>query len=109
MSDLIYNFETEEELKNMKEKVMKIKVILLDKMGKSPLTNPKYLKGRERQKFLENVKQYLETKKDDEINEEFNEIFLDKLFDSTNDVSTYPVYSLLEKEEEKESEKVEQN
>ena len=38
-----YTFDTIEELNKMKERVMKIKLIILDKMGKHPLENPSLL------------------------------------------------------------------
>lgn len=99
MSDMIYTVSDEEELTKMKERTTKIKLILLDKMGKHPLTNPKYLKEREKVKLLLSMKDYLDTKSDDEIDAEFNEICLDKLFDCNTDITSYPIYDLSEKNE----------
>ena len=99
MSGMVYTLENEEELSKMKERTTKIKVILLDKMGKHPLTNPRYLKDREKRDLLLKMKDYLDNKTDLEIDAEFNEICMDKLFENGTDISSYPIYDLSKKEE----------
>ena len=39
------------------------------------------------------MKAYIDNKSDSEIEKEFNEVCLDKLFDCDTDVSVYPVYN----------------
>jgi hypothetical protein len=106
MSGMTYMFNSEEELAKMKERTTKVKVILLEKMGKHPLSNPKYLKQREKTQLLLKMKDYLDTKTDQEIDAEFNEICLDKLFDCDTDITSYPIYDLSKKEELEEIEDV---
>jgi hypothetical protein len=89
-----YTFDTIEELNKMKERVMKIKLIILDKMGKHPLENPSYFKQTVKNKILKGIEEYLDAKTDEEITQEFNEVCLEKLFDGECDVSNYPVYDL---------------
>lgn len=89
-----YTFDTFEELNQMKEKIMKVKVIILDKMGKHPLENPTYFKHSVKSKLIKEIEEYLESKTDEEITQEFNDICNEKLFDGECDVSNYPVYDL---------------
>lgn len=99
MSGTTYELKDEEELAKMKERTTKVKVILLEKMGKHPLTNPRYLKDREKAKLLLEMKDYLDNKTDQEIDAEFNEVCLDKLFDCDTDITSYPIYDLSKTEE----------
>ena len=92
-TDFTYTLNDEEELALMKTRAMRCKVICLDKMGKHPLTNPKYLKAREKNLLIKAMKAYIDNKSDSEIEKEFNEVCLDKLFDCDTDVSAYPVYN----------------
>jgi len=83
--------KSEEEMSLMKEKVMKCKLVALRKMGKSPLFNPRYMKERDKQKLLTQIKLCLE-KPFSEIDELFNEVVLEELLSEDKDVSAYPVY-----------------
>lgn len=99
MSGMVYTLENEEELSKMKERTTKVKVILLDKMGKHPLTNPRYLKDREKRDLLLKMKDYLDYKTDLEIDAEFNEVCMDKLFENGTDITSYPIYDLRKEED----------
>ena len=94
MSQLTYFLNNEDELIKMKEKTTKVKIIALNKLGKSPLMNPKYLKNKERTKLIYDIKYYLDSKTDVEIDLEFNEICIDEIFDNKCDINSYPIYDL---------------
>jgi hypothetical protein len=106
MSGMTYEANDEEELAKMKERTTKVKVILLEKMGKHPLTNPRYLKDRDKAKLLLQMKDYIDNKTDQEIDAEFNEVCLEKLFDCDTDITSYPIYDLNKIEETEETEVV---
>lgn len=85
---------TEEELnlKQLKEKAQKCKLIALDKMGYHPInTNGSNLHRNKKKELLEMMKVLFE-KSDEEINKEFNDIVCEVVFDASNDYSEYPVY-----------------
>jgi len=89
-----YNIANEEELTLMKERVMKIKMICLDKMGKGPLQNPKYFRKSELATLLKMIKEMLDTNTDEQTQLLFNEIVLDKVLNEQSDYSTYPIYDM---------------
>ena len=85
--------ETEDELKEMKDKVMKCKVIALDAIGKHPLYNPRNMGDREKRKLTEAI-EVLFVKDIKEIDVLFNEVACERLFAQGVDPSTYPVYEM---------------
>lgn len=85
--------DTEEQLKELKEKALKCKVIALDNMGKHPLYNPRNMSDRERKKLTADI-EVLFRKDDKELDVLFNEIACDKLFSQGLDPSNYPVYEV---------------
>ena len=84
--------DTEEQLKELKDKAMKCKVIALDKIGKHPLYNPRNMSGRDKKKLTEEI-EILFSKDLSEINILFNTIACEELFDG-RDITSYPVYDL---------------
>jgi hypothetical protein len=75
----------------IRNKIMKCKMICLDKLGKDIMTNPKFLRESERKKLIKMVEEKM--KEDEEkINSEFIELCSDNLFNSGVDLSKYPVY-----------------
>ena len=106
---------TEEELTALKDKCLKCKVILLEKMNKHPLSNISLFSKRQKEVFIRELKEIMDTWTDERINEEFNAIVCDDLLDAKKEVKTYPVlnpvippdHSILypKKEEEEEQEK----
>ena len=85
--------DTEEELKQLKDKAMKCKVIALHHKGKHPLYNPRNMRDAEKKKLTEDI-QVLFTKDIKEIDILFNEIACEELFAEGKDITTYPVYDL---------------
>jgi hypothetical protein len=85
--------ETEGELKELKEKATKCKVIALDAIGKHPLYNPRNMSDRDKKKLTEAI-EILFTKDIKEIDILFNEVACERLFAQGVDPSTYPVYEM---------------
>jgi hypothetical protein len=85
---------TEEELvlKHKKEKAQKCKVIALNKMGHHPINvNVSNFNTKSKKKLLDMVKELFE-KPDEEIQNEFNEVCLEVVFNDENNIVNYPVY-----------------
>lgn len=85
--------ETEEEkqIREMKEKAMKCKVIALEDLGHPPLSNPSLFSKRDKKKVLDKMTLWYNTKSDEEIDEEFNDIVLDKVFSNNDDYTKYSI------------------
>ena len=88
--NFIFTCKDEEELQKFKDKAVRLKVIVLDKMNKPPLINPKLFDRRDRKKFEAELKKAWVSLTDDEIIKEFNEIVCDRIFADGVDISTYP-------------------
>jgi hypothetical protein len=89
-----YTLANEQELALMKERVMKVRMICLDKMGKAPLQNPKYFRKSELATLLKMIKEIVDTQTDEQIQILFNEVVLDKVLNESSDYTTYPVYDM---------------
>ena len=85
--------DTEEQLKELKEKALKCKVIALHNKGKHPLYNPRNMRDKDKKKLTEDI-EVLFRKDIREINILFNEIACDELFTEGKDITSYPVYDL---------------
>lgn len=85
--------DTEEQLKELKDKAMKCKVIALHHKGKHPLYNPRNMKASEKKKLTEDI-EILFSKDLREIDILFNEIACEELLSDGKDISSYPVYDL---------------
>ena len=96
--NFIFTCKDEEELQKFKDKAVRLKVIVLDKMDKSPLINPKLFDRRDRKKFEAELKKAWVSLTDDEIIKEFNEIVCDRIFADGVDISTYPCLQTSEPE-----------
>jgi hypothetical protein len=91
MNECIIECDTPEQLKKLKDKAAKVKLICLDRMGKHPLYNPRSLKERDRKKLVALMADIFK-RPDEVVDAEFNEIVNDKLLDNEFDVSQYPVF-----------------
>jgi hypothetical protein len=83
--------ETQEQLNSLKEKALKVKVIALSQMEKSPITNTSFLTKKDKRILMEKMTE-LFTKPDEEINEKFKTVVNEEVLDNGRDVSNYPVY-----------------
>ena len=91
MNECIIECDTPEQLKALKEKATKVKLICLDRLGKHPLFHPRNLKTKERKKFIELLFDIFKSP-DEVVDTEFNDIVNDKLLDNEFDVSQYPIF-----------------
>lgn len=86
--------EDKEEFERLKAKATKLRVILLDRKDKQIFCRLSNFSKRDKDKFVAEINEMWNTMTDEEINEEFNAICCDKLFESGADVSTLPVKEL---------------
>ena len=89
----------EEKPAKLKEKDLRCKVIALDLLQHSPLSNPSTMNSREKNKVIKMTETWL-NKDDKEIDDEFNGIVNNKILHYTSDISTLPckeVYILANK------------
>lgn len=93
------NCSTEDELERLKEKAMKVKMIVLEDMNKHPLSNCSTFSKREKAKVLEKMEFLFASYTDDEIDKEFNAIVCDKLLENGADLTQYPIYDMSKKEQ----------
>lgn len=83
--------ENEGEFDRLKNRSTKLKIILLDRKDKNVFCKLSTMNARDKKKFVNELSDLWNSMTDAEIDAEFNEICCDKLFDSTKDVSSYPV------------------
>ena len=98
-SDKAIVVETEQELKQLREKLDKVKVVVLNDFGKHPLTNILELPYRERNIIKGRIEELFNSIADVELTEKFNTICLDTLLTNTSKIEDYPVYNRYYKEE----------
>jgi len=79
------------ERETRREIVTRLKIVALDRIGKHPLTDPKYLSQREKTKLI-HIMTSLQDVPEEEVIKEFNEICNDTLFSGKADPATFPVY-----------------
>ena len=82
--------QAEKDLRILKERAMKCKVIALEDLGHHPLSNPSTFSKRDKKKVLDKMTLWF-NKEDGEIDEEFNDIVLDKVFSSNDDYTRYNI------------------
>ena len=75
-----------------KEKIMKCKLIGLDKMNLSVMTNPRYVTKRQKEELISIVEKLMECD-DESITKQFNDIVNEKLLNGGADISKYPIYT----------------
>jgi hypothetical protein len=92
MNECIIECDSPEQLKQLKEKATKVKMICLDKMGKPPLYNPRAMKDKEKNKLKEMMVEIFQWD-EARITTEFNEIVNDKVLDNDCDITQYPIYN----------------
>jgi hypothetical protein len=90
----LYEVANKEEYDLMKLRTLKAKTICLFKMGKPPLTNPRYLRKAEFASLIKQVKEMLDTYTDEALAKEFNELCLEEILGDQADYTQYPVYDI---------------
>jgi hypothetical protein len=83
--------ENKAEYDALKHKAMMAKVVLLDKAGEHPLTNPSLFSDRKKRQFVKDLSEYME-RPTDEITTAFGEVVNHTILACGADVSTYPIY-----------------
>lgn len=91
MSGITLVCESQEEFDRLKNKATKLRTILLDRKNKNLFCKLASFDTRDKKKFIREINELWTNMTDEEIDAEFNEICCDKLFESSADVSTYPV------------------
>jgi hypothetical protein len=85
--------DEEKELLYKRNKALKCKTIALDYLNLHPIkTNVSNLSQTNKKKVLKVVEEYFD-KEDEEINELFNKICIETVFNSDMDYSEYPIYN----------------
>jgi len=85
-----YKFEiNSDEINIVRNKVMKCKIIVLDKMGKNPLMNPRYFNKTDKETLVKEVKELYDSDSIESINDKFNSICLDKIFNNYENSDIY--------------------
>jgi hypothetical protein len=84
---------TEEQFKKKKkdEYIQKIKVIALHMAQKPILSNPSYMKPKEKNLIIKNMQAVIDNMNDEDITTRFNEIVREELFESNIDYSKFPL------------------
>ena len=93
---------TQEEYDYLKNKIMMIKIVVLNNLGLHPLTNPSAFRGRKRENFMKEIEKHMSLDIDD-ITNQFNDVVNDILLNGGTDVSQYPIYNT-GKEQDKDKE-----
>jgi len=88
-SELEHEVFIDDDKQRWKEKVLRAKMLSMYDMGLNPLSNPKDLNTRVKQKLLWAVEKYLE-KDDKEVEDEFNAWCCDEYFKSRKPVENLP-------------------
>jgi len=83
--------ETKEEYDALKKKAMMAKVVLLDRKGEHPLTNPSLFSGKKKKQFLGELSELMITDTDI-LTEQFNDIVNQNILAGGADISQYPIY-----------------
>jgi hypothetical protein len=83
--------EDKEEFERLKAKATKLRIILLERKEKQMFCRLSTFSKRDKDKFIAEVNKMWSEMTDEEIDEEFNAICCDKLFEGGVDVSNLPV------------------
>jgi hypothetical protein len=85
--------KTQEEIdKEYKEHyILKVKVIAMNKMGKSIISNPSYWKHDLKQQLIKEMQNILDNYSEEELKEKFNSIVNETLFDTNFNYDSFPL------------------
>ena len=93
MSNLLPQFlcESQEEFDRLKNITTKLRVILLERQNKNMFCKLSSFTKRDKEKFIKEISSMMNAMTEDEIDEEFNSICCDKLFECGANVDSLPV------------------
>lgn len=94
MSEVKFVCDTQEEFDRLKTKATKLRIILLERKDKALFCRLSAFDTRDKTKFIKELNDMWNTMSDEEIDVEFNDICVNKLFEGGKDVTTYPVETL---------------
>ena len=85
--------KTQEEIdKEYKEHyILRVKVIAMNKMERSIISNPSYWKSSDKQRLIKEMQNILDNYNEEEIQEKFNLIVNENLFDTNLKYETFPL------------------
>jgi len=86
--------ETKEEFDRLRHKATKLRVILLERKDKNLFCKLSSFDRRDHNKFIKEINELWNTMSDQEIDDEFNDICVNKLFETGKDLTSYPVETL---------------
>jgi hypothetical protein len=77
-----------------KDMIDRAKMLALHKLGKPILSNVKSFRPKEKAELINLVKELLENIPEEQLIKDFNELADDKLFQPTDDYTTYPIIQM---------------
>jgi hypothetical protein len=81
-------------LNSQSDMIMRVKILALHRLGKPILSNVKTFRPREKTELINLVKEMLENIPEEKLIRDFNELADEKLFQQTDDYTTYPVIQM---------------
>lgn len=85
--------ETEAELRRLRDKLDKVKVVVFNEFSKHPLTNILELPYRERNIVKGRIEELFYSINEEELTEKFNKICVETLFTENAKIDNYPIYN----------------
>ncbi len=86
----------QEKHQQWKDKVLRVKTICLDEIGKPPLTNVSLLSKQEKELLFSKVEDYMLSLNEEDIVNRFNKLVCEKVLSETSDYFNYPIYERIE-------------
>jgi hypothetical protein len=85
--------KTQEEIdkQNKEEYILKVKVIGISLMGHSIISNPSYWRHEKKQQLISEMQNIIDTYSNEEINETFNKVVNENLFDKNLNYDSFPL------------------
>jgi len=81
-------------INSQSDMIMRVRMLALHRLGKPILSNVKSFRPREKTELINLVKEMMENIPEEKLIRDFNELADEKLFQQTDDYTTYPVYQM---------------
>jgi hypothetical protein len=88
--ELFEKYEKEKTIES--ENFIKLRCVILNKIGLNILTDTRFLKNNVKKNFINERNKYIEDLTQSKLDNDFNNICSETIFDCGEDVSKYPVY-----------------